>query len=134
MTGKSGNKIEINAIIEAVKNSNTELIFGKEVEKGDKTIIPIGRVQAGFGFGYGGGSDGDEDKEEGYGGGGGFGMKVEPVGYIEVTEDSTKLIRLPEFSALSAITGSLIGIGIYKCIVSKRKKKTIIDCLRRYFK
>jgi len=58
-------------------SANAATIFGAPVERGDVTVIPVARAV----YGFGGGS-GTRSGEEGSGGGGG--VRVAPVGYIEI--------------------------------------------------
>jgi uncharacterized spore protein YtfJ len=57
--------------------ANAATVFGAPVERGDVTVIPVARALYGFG-----GGAGTRSGEEGSGGGGG--MRVAPVGYIEI--------------------------------------------------
>lgn len=116
---------EIEKIIEAVTTSDTKLIFGEQIEKDGKTVIPVGRVQTSFGFGYGVSEDSDsKDAEPGYGGGGGAGVKVNPVGYIEISDEGSKFVKIPEpeLSLKSVAVGAAIGAGLYSYISTKDKR------------
>jgi len=55
--------------------ANAATIFGAPIERGDVTVIPVARAA----YGFGGGS-GTRSGEEGSGGG----VRVTPVGYIEI--------------------------------------------------
>ena len=57
--------------------ANAATIFGAPLERGDVTVIPVARAS----YAFGGGS-GTKSGEEGSGGGGG--VRVAPVGYIEI--------------------------------------------------
>ena len=57
--------------------ANATTVFGGPVERGDVTVIPVAR--AAYGFGGGAGTKGSEE-----GSGGGAGVRVAPVGYIEI--------------------------------------------------
>lgn len=56
-------------------------MFGAPIERGEVTVIPVGRVRWGFGGGEGGG---EEDGSTGFGSGGGGGVSAEPIGYVEI--------------------------------------------------
>jgi uncharacterized spore protein YtfJ len=58
-------------------SANAATIFGAPLERGDVTVIPVARAS----YAFGGGS-GTKSGEEGSGGGGG--VRVAPVGYIEI--------------------------------------------------
>jgi uncharacterized spore protein YtfJ len=57
--------------------ANAATIFGAPVERGDITVIPVAKAAYGFG-----GGRGKRSGEEGAGGGGG--VRVAPVGFIEI--------------------------------------------------
>ena len=66
---------------------SVDAVFGKPIQEGDVTIIPVAEVGVGFGFGSGGRrateEQGDEvDRDQGGGGGGG---KATPRGFIKIT-------------------------------------------------
>lgn len=132
MDYKTEKRNEVLAIIDAMKNSNTELIFGREIEKDGKLIIPVSKFESGLGFGYG--SSMEEGSKEELGGGGGFGVKVKPVGYIEISESTTRFVKISEFSIKSAIIGSAIGVGLYIICKSRKKKKTCLEKLISHIK
>jgi uncharacterized spore protein YtfJ len=58
-------------------SANAATIFGAPVERGDLTVIPVAKAAYGFG-----GGRGNRSGEEGAGGGGG--VRVAPVGFIEI--------------------------------------------------
>lgn len=73
--------------LNAVRESATvERVFGKPIEVGEKTIIPVAEIKMGGGFGFGrggaheeGGEGQEQDEaEEGEGGGGGGGITACP--------------------------------------------------------
>jgi uncharacterized spore protein YtfJ len=58
-------------------SASAATIFGAPVERGDLTVIPVAKAAYGFG-----GGRGKRSGEEGAGGGGG--VRVAPVGFIEI--------------------------------------------------
>jgi uncharacterized spore protein YtfJ len=63
----------------------TETVIGKPVVAGDVTLIPISRVSLGFG----GGGGGDNKAAGGAGG-----VRVEPIGFVVVTEGKAHILPL----------------------------------------
>ena len=85
-------------------NANAAAVFGAPVASGDVTVIPVAKAA----YAFGGGS-GTRAGEEGSGGGGG--VRVTPVGYIEMRRGVVlyKPIRswavlIPAFAAGAALT------------------------------
>lgn len=75
--------------------ATTKTVVGEPVTASGKTIIPISRISMGFGAG---GGEGKKDSESGYAGGGGAGAKIEPVAFIVISEEETKIFRISEKS------------------------------------
>lgn len=122
-------RIGDNVIGRALGQSDAETIFGEPVEKGDCTIIPVGRVSSRFGFGGGSGEGpaGEGDGPSGGGGGGGGGaIDVQPIGYIEITSTGSRFVAITDTSAVAtrAVTmGGIVAIlfvlGLFKTIRSR---------------
>jgi uncharacterized spore protein YtfJ len=68
-------------------------IFGTPVERGDVTVIPV--AQAAYAFG---GGSGTKNGEEGSGGGGG--VRVSPMGYIEIRNGGTVYKPIRDWAVL----------------------------------
>lgn len=75
-------------------------IFGEPVERGGLTVIPVAKAQWGFGGGVGHRND-----EDGAGGGGG--IRVTPVGFIELKGGAAQFRQIRTVSI-----GWLIGGGL----------------------
>ena len=80
-------------------------VFGEPVVQGDRTIIPVTQVRTMLGFGGGAGTepskgDSDAGPRGGEGGGGGGRIKVEPLGYIEVTPEWTRFVPIVDRTRL----------------------------------
>lgn len=80
-------------------------IYADPVERDGVTIIPVAKVR--YGFGGGGGPQGHGGPS--YGGGGG--VKVKPVGYIEIRRGETRFrpIHDPLVRYRLALLGGLLG-------------------------
>ncbi len=78
-------------------------IFGTPVERGDVTVIPVAKAANGFG-----GGSGSKGGDEGSGGGGG--VRVAPVGYIEMRPGAVRYTPIRDWVVLIpaiAATGAL---------------------------
>lgn len=91
------------------RGARASAVFGKPVERGGVTVIPVAKAR--WAFGGGSGSDGNQR-----GGGGGGAGTVRPVGYIEVRKSGATyrpirdwpLIALAAATAV-ALTGLVTG-------------------------
>lgn len=95
-------------IAELLANSlNIRHVYGDPVRHGDTIVIPVAQVAYGFGAGGGRGgpggrngrthADGSEqaqDHAEGEGAGGGGGVRMTPVGALEIGPGGTRFVRL----------------------------------------
>jgi len=85
------------AISKALTHADVRSVFGEPVKHGERTIIPVARVTANYGFGAGGGEGEREDTQNhgsGGGGGGGGRVKAHPIGFIEMSNDSTQFVPI----------------------------------------
>ncbi len=76
-------------------------IYGEPVTANGVTVVPVAKVSFGFGGGGGGGTGPETSEGEaagstgsGSGGGGGGGAKVEPMGFIEISDAGARWIPL----------------------------------------
>jgi uncharacterized spore protein YtfJ len=83
-------------------------VFGEAIHAEGRTIVPVARVHLGFGAGGGGAKQGQVMDGSGGGGGG----RATPVGVVEITAGSTRLIRFQPWRpvALAASTAFLAGL------------------------
>jgi uncharacterized spore protein YtfJ len=94
-----------------------QTVFGEPIETHGRTIIPVARVQ--YGIGAGGGGENKSGKEDAIGGaGGGGGVKVTPIGVLEVTDSGTRLIRFfdPQMTARLIIGGVILGLLLRRAL------------------
>ncbi len=84
-------------------------VYGEPIHAQGRTIIPVARVNLGFGAGGGGAKEGNLID----GGGGGGGGRATPVGVVEITADSTRLVRFRTWRpiAIAASAGFLLGLA-----------------------
>jgi len=75
--------------------ANVNACFGEPVKVDGRTVIPVARVGYGFGIGanrgWAAGEDDPDTSFETVPSGGGGGVMCTPIGYIEVTEDETRV-------------------------------------------
>lgn len=100
---------------------STKTVVGEAVTVGETTIIPVTKVS--FGFGSGGGEGKKDGKEEGFGGGGGAGAKIEPVAFIVVSPEGTRMMSVSGKSDLGTLLESVPGL-ISKIKSMKCKSKS----------
>jgi uncharacterized spore protein YtfJ len=103
-------------------------IFGEPVEKGGVTVIPVARARWGFGGGRGsGGNNGENQKGEDAGGG--AGVKVSPVGYVEVRDGRARFrpiydpAMVTQIIVASGIVTALLLQGVRQLISKSRAKR-----------
>lgn len=114
------NKIKeaIDKIIEPIINTSIKKNYGEPINSQGKTIIPVAKIAFGFGGGIGEKNKGSSDKinspadknassNEG-GGGMGGGMAAKPIGYIEITPETTRFVRFDTMSYI--FTGFALGL------------------------
>ncbi len=74
-------------LLEKLKGiAQTDTVVGKPIVVEGATLIPVSRVSVGFGFG------GHSSKAESAGSGGG--LSVEPIAFIVVQGENTKIVSL----------------------------------------
>lgn len=105
-------------------SASVKKIFGDPITSEGKTIIPVARVR--YGFGGGGGISGKKLPESGTaeeGGGGGGGIKVTPVGVVEISTQSTRFIPFRNYRSILGymIGGAALGFLTVR-IISKRPR------------
>ena len=113
-------------IAELIERSlNIRHVYGEPVHHGDKTVIPVAQVAYGFGAGGGRGpgraragtagerrprEDAPEANEsaEAQGAGGGGGVRMTPVGALEISAEATRFIH---YRPLAPFLGA-VAIGL----------------------
>lgn len=97
----------LEAISERFKaTAHVDVVYGQPVTVGEKTVIPVASVS--YVFGAGGG----KDSEHGEGGGSGGGIRVKPLGVIEVTTTGTRFVPVVDVGRMAVL--GLMGL----CIVA----------------
>jgi uncharacterized spore protein YtfJ len=92
-------------------SAKAETVFGEPVIVGERTVIPVARVD--YGVGVGGAEDAAAQAGR-YGLGGGAGLRAMPVGALEITGTGTRFIRFvhPLRSGLALALAALIGFAM----------------------
>lgn len=97
-------------------------VFGDPVEREGTTVIPVASIR--YGFGGGGGRRPRRDQE---GTGGGGGVRISPVGYIEMTGGDVAFRRIRSLSPLARALGVAVGLSI----VARGLAAAVLPLLRR---
>ena len=97
-------------------------VYGEPVQRGDTTVIPVAQVSYGFGAGGGRGprharadgsgerATGDDIRPEAQGAGGGGGVRMTPVGALEIGPQGTRFIRFHPLAPWLA--GAALGMAL----------------------
>lgn len=85
-------------------------VFGRPVETGRVTIIPVAEVRTGFGFGLGRGESIMTAAAEGEGYGGGAAGRVIPRGYIRIIGDDVRFEPILDITRLALASMALAGL------------------------
>ncbi len=111
----------MSAIVGEIKTiARSETIIGDPVSVGDKTVVPIVKITAGFGAGGGEGSAGE--KQTGFGGGGGGGVSIEPAAFLVLDGDQVSLLPAKSFKFEKIIDSVPDLLDKLKNLVPKSKK------------
>jgi hypothetical protein len=95
--------------------SGVAAVFGEPVQRGEITVVPVARTRWGVGGGEGGAGPSRDAGGEGTGAGGG--ATSTPVGYIEITAEGARFVRigrspLPAILIAGGVAAWLIGRGV----------------------
>ncbi|WP_242916227.1 spore germination protein GerW family protein [Pontibacter liquoris] len=99
------------------RTATVKKVYGEPIETQGKTIIPVAQVAFGFGGGFGdknGKATAPSNPAEanGEGGGMGGGLSAKPIGFIEVTPNETRFVRINKgrYIALGALLGVTVSL------------------------
>lgn len=114
-----------------LNRADAATIFGEATTQGERPVIPVGRVSVRYGFGGGSGIGFDErGTSDGVGGGGGGGgmLHVKPVGFIEVTPESSRFVPIVDSSVIAVravtvwgIVGLFAVIGLFRYLSARQE-------------
>jgi uncharacterized spore protein YtfJ len=120
----------LQAIAERLHSSSSiHTIYGDPIEAQGKTLIPVAKVAYAFGGGGAGTNSLDSaDKQPSgntvEGGGGGGGVRMIPLGMVEVTPQQTRFLpfgggkRMLGALAVGLVVGLLMGRRYYRKVLS----------------
>ncbi len=99
-----------------INKATVSSVYGEPISVGSKTVIPVARIAYGFGGGMGtskalrGETQGAQFGGEG--GGGGGGVVAAPLGVVEVTPETTRVVRFNSGGRMigAAVAGLLLGM------------------------
>ena len=89
--------MNIAELLESVIARTGRTIYGEPVTAEGRTIIPAAKVAYGFGMGSGPKKEGAQDAP----GGGGGGLRGKPSGYIEITAERTRFVRIIDYQEVA---------------------------------
>jgi uncharacterized spore protein YtfJ len=92
-------------------------VFGEPVERGGVTIVPVAKVRWGFGGGGGGDAEGVHSE-----GGAGGGVRVDPVGYIEIEGNQTRYLPIRDPSSYVPL---IVAGGFAGCLLLRGIRRLI---------
>lgn len=120
---------EFQALSEAIEAGTTaRMVYSTPIERQDRTVVPIARVEYGLGgggggggggadgVGGGGGTSGDDDDTEG--GGLGGGLSARPAGALEVTDRGTRFVEPTDRWQSTALVFVGLVCGLVFCRLS----------------
>ena len=105
------------------RSLNIKHVYGEPVQRGDTTVIPVAQIAYGFGAGGGRGPGRapatrrdettaiDTSRPEAQGAGGGGGVRMTPVGALEIGPQGTRFVEFRPLAPLlgAAAFGALAG-------------------------
>lgn len=107
-------KMDVKEVVKEItekiqKSANVKAVFGEPVEKGDFTVIPVGRVSI-CTMGGLGGEDKGKEKDEKKSGGMGIGIRSKsiPVGYIEISKNGVQYREVTDNNRI-ILSGMALG-------------------------
>jgi uncharacterized spore protein YtfJ len=98
-------------------------LFGDPVERGDVTVIPVGRLRWFFGAGSGSGPGSQEDADAtGEGSGAGGGAIGDPVGYLEIGPSGVRFRRIVEFPPNPLM---VLAVGVSAALILRNAARLV---------
>jgi uncharacterized spore protein YtfJ len=110
-------KGKLQKIIDPITDhAHVETVFGQPQVLKNKIVVPVARVFLMIGGGMGSGVADNDENQPVEGGGGGFVLSAHPIGVLEITEETTRLVKFRPWwvKILPLSFGFLIGIFVLK--------------------
>jgi uncharacterized spore protein YtfJ len=98
-----------------VNQAGAKTVYAEPISSDGTTIVPVAKVRCGFG-----GGSGRKPGEKGEGGGGGGGLISKPLGYIEVSAQGTRFVRIIDLRDVALAVGAGMCLG---WMLAKRRKR-----------
>ncbi len=116
----------VSQIVERIKGSaRVETVYGEPITIGDKTVIPVAKVEYAFGVGAGGGTgpalDNGRKVGSGSGGGGGGVIRVRGIGVIELTAEETRLVPVYDWTRIITTAIAVVGAWMIVRALTRRR-------------
>ena len=111
-------------------SANVKNVYGRPIQQGDTTIIPVAEitVSGGFGVGVGFGDDPDPDEQKqmreagGSGGGGGGTTLARPVAVVIVSPDGVRVEPVIDLTKIGLAVITAWGFMIAQIVKMRRKR------------
>ncbi len=108
----------------ALNRISAHTVFGDPVTQGDRTVIPVARTVINYGFGAGSGKPKDEkDAETTTGGGGGGRIRVNGIGYIELTPGNARFVPIVDRSTILTTIATFTGVALLLTVSRWRQRR-----------
>lgn len=94
--------------------AGVEAVFGRPIEQGDTSVVPVARIRWGVGGGAGQADEAATGRGAGSGSGAGGGVVADPIGYLVIRPDDvtfepiTQPFANPVFLLAAGITSALV--------------------------
>jgi uncharacterized spore protein YtfJ len=112
--------------------TGAKLCYGKPIEAGTRTVIPVASVRTAGGFGFGR-TSGQTASDDANGGGGGGAIDARPVGFIEIGPDGTRFQPIDDRRLSLAVVGAgtLATLALAHLLTRGRRSRRRSDELGR---
>jgi uncharacterized spore protein YtfJ len=94
--------------------ASVEAVFGRPIQQGDTTVVPVARVRWGVGGGEGQADQASSGRAAGSGSGAGGGVAADPIGYLVIRPDGAEFQPIgqpfanPVFLLAAGIAAALV--------------------------
>jgi uncharacterized spore protein YtfJ len=89
-----------------VNQAGAKAVYADPISAEGRTVVPVARVR----FGFGGGSG--KKTQEGEGGGGGGGFVAKPVGFLEISAEGTRFVKIADSWDVALAVGIGVSLGL----------------------
>jgi uncharacterized spore protein YtfJ len=111
----------LDRLIEQVRSSGVDAVFGKPQQVGEQTLIPVASITYGLGFGRGRGRQQPAEATEGEGEGGGGMVRLRPVGVIVVSQGNVEMRPVVDVNRLIFLAIVFVGTSmVVRALLGRR--------------